>query len=331
MTFDAPLVAAATIMRAGLDPRACSVDDAVHQLQLAHVLLDGGFDGVATLEEALAGGDHGLGTVDRLDGELVVVDGEPWRVDWHGAAELMPLSTRTPFAIVSTLDSPTHIRVQDIDLDQVKIIVEQLVGDPGAIVSVRLEGSFNRVLVRSVKPQDPPYRTYAEVCAADEVRWEHQPFYGVFVGFRFPELEPGAAIAGLHLHGLDNLRTTGGHNYEMHIRDAKLSVGISRDVVMHLPDKSMMDLLETPPAIRTTQRALLRRGPMTIHEIAVNLNIDELEAQTRVNWLGDRGFIEELVGGIGGLGGEPRWRMHLHTHGAKTTPKIKALLDRLST
>ena len=153
MTFDAPLVAAATIMRAGLDPRACSVDDAVHQLQLAHVLLDGGFDGGATLEEALAGGDHGLGTVDRLDGELVVVDGEPWRVDWRGTAELMPLSTRTPFAIVSTLDSPTQIRVQDIDLDQVKIIVEQLVGDPGAIVSVRLEGSFNRVLVRSVKPQ----------------------------------------------------------------------------------------------------------------------------------------------------------------------------------
>ena len=329
MTFDAALVAAATIRRAGLDPRACSADDAVHQLQLAHVLLDGGFDGVATLAEALAGGDHGLGTVDRLDGELVVVDGEPWRVDWHGTAELMTPDTRTPFAIVSTLDSPITRRLQDVDLDQLKIIVEELVDDAGAIASVRLEGSFSRVLVRSVKPQDPPYRTYAEVCASDEVRWEHIPFYGVFVGFRFPDLEPGVAIAGLHLHGLDNLRTTGGHNYELHVRDAKLSVGVSRDVVMHLPDKSMMDLLETPPMIRATQRALLRRGPMTLQEIAGHLEISESEALSRINWLGDRGFIQELAGGIGGLGGEPRWRINLHTQGAKTTPKIAALLNTL--
>ena len=329
MTFDAALVAAATITRAGMDPRECSIDDAIHQLQLAHVLLDGGFDGVATLAEALAAGDHGLGTVDRLDGELVVVDGQPWRVDWHGTAELMPLTTRTPFAVVSTLDRPTTMRVKDIKLEELKLLVEQLVDDPGAIASVRVEGSFHQVLVRSVKPQDPPYRTYVEVCASDEIRWEHIPFEGVFVGFRFPELEPGATMAGLHLHGLDNLRTTGGHNYELHIRDAMLSVGVTREVIMHLPDKSMMDLLETPPDIRALQRALLRRGPMTVNDIAQCLSISQTQAQDRIAWLGDRGFIQELAGGIGGLGGEPRWRMHLHTQGAKTTPQISALLNAL--
>ena len=71
--------------------------------------------------------------------------------------------------------------------------------DPGAIVSVRLEGAFTSVLVRSVPPQDPPYRPYAEVCLTDEVRWVHQPFYGVFVGFRFPDLRsllPGRLLLG---------------------------------------------------------------------------------------------------------------------------------------
>ena len=87
MSLDAPLVAAATLRRShGMDPRQCAADDVTHQLQLAHVLLDGGYEGVATLEEALAGGDHGLGTVERLNGELVVVDGQPLRVDWHGVA-----------------------------------------------------------------------------------------------------------------------------------------------------------------------------------------------------------------------------------------------------
>lgn len=335
MTLDAPLVAAVTLRRSrGIDPRQCAAADVTHQLQLAHVLLDGGFDGVATLGEALAGGDHGLGTVDRLDGELVVVDGEPWRVDWQGVAEIMPLETRTPFVIVSTLDSPRAVRLRDVTRDGVIAAVEDLVDDPGAVVSVRLEGAFTSVLVRSVPPQDPPYRPYAEVCVTDEVRWTHRPFYGVFVGFRFPDLEAGhgtaaATIPGLHLHGLDRLRTTGGHNHEMHVKDAVLSVGVSRDVVMHLPDRTMTDLLETPPDMRAVQRRLLRSGPSTIAEVAAALGIAPGEAAARMQWLGDRGFVSELAGGIAGLGGEPRWQTALRAHGTRASGRVADLLDSL--
>jgi len=331
VTLDAPLVAAATLRRTrGTDPRACDVAEATHQLQLAHVLLDGGFDGVATLGEALAGGDHGLGTVDRLDGELVVVDGEPWRVDYTGRAELMPLETRTPFVVVSTLDSPQTLRMQDVTRAQVAEAVETLVDDPGAVVSVRLEGSFHSVLVRSVPPQDPPYRPYAEVCATDEVRWTRSPFHGVFVGFRFPDLEPGATIPGLHLHGLDRLRTTGGHNHELHVKDAVLSVGVSRDVVMHLPDRSMLDLLETPPEVRAVQRRLLRSGPSTIADLSISLGAAATEVAARLEWLSDRGFVQELRDGIGGLGGEPRWQTTMRAHSSRGSRSHVAALDLLS-
>lgn len=332
VTLDAPLVAAATLRRThGTDPRLCTASDVTHQLQLAHVLLDGGFDGVATLAEALAGGDHGLGTVDRLDGELVVVDGEPWRVDHHGVASLMPLDTRTPFVVVSTLESPRTVRLQDVTREQVALAVEDLVDDPGAVVSVRLEGAFRSVLVRSVPPQDPPYRPYAEVCASDEVRWVHTPFYGVFVGFRFPDLEaaPGATISGLHLHGLDRLRTTGGHNHDLHVSDAVLSVGVSRDVVMHLPDRGMTDLLETPADMRTVQRRLLRAGPSTIAELAVGLDLDPVEVTRRLEWLADRGFVTELSGGIAGLGGEPRWQTSLRAHGTRSSGRVADVLEAL--
>jgi acetolactate decarboxylase len=330
VTLDAPLVAAATLRRSlGIDPPLCEAHDVTHQLQLAHVLLDGGFDGVATLAQALAGGNHGLGTVDRLDGELVVVDGEPWRVDWRGVAEIMPLETRTPFVVVSTLDSPRTVRLRDVDREQVIAAVEDLVDDPGAVVSVRLEGAFSSVLVRSVPPQDPPYRPYAEVCATDEVRWVHAPFYGVFVGFRFPDLEAGSTIPGLHLHGLDRLRTTGGHNHDLRVTDAVLSVGVSRDVVMHLPDRTMTDLLETPPDMRRVQRALLRSGPRTVVEVAAALDITADEAARRLEWLADRGFVTELPGGLAGLGGEPRWSTALRAHGRRPSNAVSTLLDSL--
>lgn len=330
MALDAPLVAAATLRRVrGTDPRSCDAADITHQLQLAHVLLDGGYDGVATLEEALRGGDHGLGTVDRLDGELVVVDGEPWRVDWHGRAELMPPETRTPFVIVSTLDNPRTVRLQDVDRAGVVAAVEDLVEDPGAVVSVRLEGSFSWVLVRSVPPQDPPYRPYAEVCQTDEIRWRRAPFHGVFVGFRFPDLEAGAAIPGLHLHGLDRLRTTGGHNHDLQVRDAVLSVSVSHDVAMHLPDKSMLDLLETPAEIRTIQRRLLRSGPSTLAEVAAATGLPPAVVTAHMDWLADRGFVAELPDGVAGLGGEPRWRVTLTAHGSRASGRVADVLDSL--
>ena len=326
MGFDAGLVAAATLQRAtGLDPTTCSASDATHQLQLAHVLLDGGYDGVATVEEAIAGGDHGLGTFDRLDGEMIVLDGDPWQVNWQGIASIMPPETRTPFVSVSTMHAPRTQRLQDVTWDQTALAIESLVDDPGAIITVRIEGEFDHALTRSVPPQDRPYRPYSEVCVTDEVRWTHDPFGGVMIGFRFPDLEPGSTIPGLHLHALNHERTTGGHVHELHIKDAVLSVGISRDVVMHLPERTMTDLLETPPAIRLIQRQLLRKGPRKIDQLAADLSISPEQAQDHIDWLFDRGFVTKIEL----PGSEPAWKPTLHTHATKEGGTMAAILDAL--
>lgn len=323
--MDAPLVAAATLRRAyRSDPRSCEAGEVTRQLQLAHVLLDGGYDGVTTLDEALAGGDIGLGTVDRLDGELVVVDGEPWRVDFEGRAEIMPGTTRTPFAVVSSLDDPRTQRLRDVSREQVLACIQDVVGDPGAVITVRLEGVFDRVLVRSVPAQNPPYRPYAEVCQTDEVRWEHKPFYGVFVGFVFPDLSPGATIPGLHLHGLDRMRSTGGHNHELHVRDATLSVSATREVVMQLPERSMTDLLETPDPVRKVQRELLRSGAASASELAAALDSPELQVTGHLEWLADRGFVVATQ-----RDGRTVWRTSLRAPGAKPSGRVAQLLDLL--
>ena len=329
MGLDAELTAALTLRRqrgVGVD---CSAHDALFQLSLASVLLDGGYDGLVTIGEVMPAGDHGLGTVHRLDGELIVVDGGPWRVDVTGRASVVSPQTTTPFVVLTTMESPVVTRVRDLSRDGLIARIEELVDDPGAVVGVRVEGRFRRVLVRSVPAQDPPYRPYTEVCASQEVRWEHHNFDGVFVGFRFPDLAGGGTIGGLHLHGLDVERTTGGHNHELHIEDAELTVSTTRDVAIALPDRHMLEMLEMPGDLRSVQRVLLRRGALTSDQVAASLGVDVGEATRRLSWLQDRGFVDELAGGLAGLGGAPRWHITLHSRSNRIPARAAQLLGDL--
>lgn len=293
MSVDPKLVAATTLRTAhGMAAHERPEHEVVHQLQLAHVLLDGEYQGVATLAEVLSEGNFGLGTVDHLDGEMVIVDGEPWQIDWHGRAHLLPLSTRTPFAVVASMHPVRRIEIEDAGWEEVATTIEQLIDDPSAVVLVRLEGIFTSALMRSVPPQTPPYRPFNEVASHDEVRWTVAPFAGVLVGFRFPDLTPGATIAGLHLHGLDDQRTTGGHVHDFHVDNAVLTLGVSHDVTAHLPTHSKRDLLQTPHDMRVVLQALSPSEPKTTIEVAQAIAETPENTRARLDWLADRGFVE---------------------------------------
>lgn len=326
MGLDPGLAAAVSLHRTRGPHIDCQAADATFQLQLAHVLLDGGYDGVATIEEVLPAGDHGLGTVDRLDGELVVVDGVPWRIGADGRAGVLDPATRVPFIVLTTMEAPVRTRLRNASLDDVVAEIDRLFPGGNSVLSVRLEGRFADVLMRSVRAQSPPYRPLAEVIPVDEVRWRFETFDGVLLGFRFPQVDSGDVIGGLHLHGVDVDRTTGGHNYEVSVVDAELSVAVSHEMALAMPDRTMLDLLEMSPELRAVQRLLLRRGALTTEKIASGLGIDRTDVVERLTWLADRGFIEEMTWGLADLGGEPRWRMTLKARGHQSSSRVADLL-----
>jgi hypothetical protein len=63
--------------------------------------------------------------------------------------------------------------------------------------------------------------------------------------------------------------------------------------------------------------------------LATQLAVDETEALARLTWLADRGFVEELSGGVAGLGGDPRWRITLRARGQRIPTRAAALLGDL--
>ena len=75
-------------------------------------LLDGAFDGDLSFAELAEHGDLGLGTLNRLDGEMIALDGEFFRADVDGAVEAIAALAKTPFAVVTRFEPRSTTRIE---------------------------------------------------------------------------------------------------------------------------------------------------------------------------------------------------------------------------
>lgn len=213
--------------------------DAEHvafQVGTLDALMDGHFDGCATIGEVLAHGDHGLGTVEHLAGELVVVDGEAFVVDGDGVVTAVPAETTTPFAVVCRF-SPVARTDVTAPLDHVGFIglVEGLAAGSSSILAYRAEGEFVDLLLRSVHAQVPPYPPLAEV-TAHQTEWTVPSATGTVIGFRFPDVIAGVEVPGHHAHFLSTDRKVGGHVLGLTMGQGHLAVDAGDDLHVELPE-----------------------------------------------------------------------------------------------
>src|SRR5437588_11796049 len=71
------------------------------QASTVQALLGGAYDGDVTLAQLLEHGDFGLGTLNGLDGELIVLDGQAWKANLDCTVAEPRGSARTPYAVVA--------------------------------------------------------------------------------------------------------------------------------------------------------------------------------------------------------------------------------------
>src|SRR5262249_34958457 len=72
----------------------------ITQVSVLNALMLGRYDGVMPIPELLHCGDFGLGTLDHLDGELIVLDGRAYQVRGDGGVVAVGSDRSTPFALV---------------------------------------------------------------------------------------------------------------------------------------------------------------------------------------------------------------------------------------
>ncbi|WP_422743435.1 acetolactate decarboxylase [Mycobacterium sp. WMMD1722] len=207
----------------------------VYQRSTIGALLDGIYDGDVTIAEVLAHGDFGLGTFNRLDGEMVVLDGACYHLHADGSVNRADSQDRTPFAAV-TWFRPDHAFDIDARTDRAGLTaaIDDKIESTNLIYAIRITGQFSTIHTRTVTKQDPPYVGMTEA-TKNQRETVLKDSEGVMAGFRMPDYEQGITVAGYHLHYLDQDHTHGGHVLDFVMTRGRVEVSMQSDLHLSLP------------------------------------------------------------------------------------------------
>jgi acetolactate decarboxylase len=199
-------------------------------------LMSGGYEGDTTLGELLRLGDLGLGTIQQLDGELIVFDGRAWSAGADGSIRELPLDTLTPFAVVTHFEATISAQLDGpLALAALHARIDELAPPHAPVIAVRIDGEFAALSLRSVEKQSPPYKPLREV-VAHQTEWSVPQATGTLLGFRFPDATAGVEVPGYHLHFLSADHAIGGHVMDITLVSGTVAIDPCDELHVELPE-----------------------------------------------------------------------------------------------
>lgn len=208
---------------------------ALYQTSTMSALLDGIYDGDVTIAELLDHGDFGLGTFNHLDGEMVINAGTCFHLFSNGEAQVARSDELTPFAAVTWFEPDFTIDLHTAaSRTELLAQVDERLSSENLFHAIRVTGSFSTVSTRTAARQEAPYPPLTEATDSESLRTV-AAVRGVVLGFRAPDYEQGVAVAGYHLHFLDDERTSGGHVLDFVLEQGLVEISTLSEIHLSLP------------------------------------------------------------------------------------------------
>ena len=206
------------------------------QISLFSVLLGGHYDGIVSVGEVKRLGNLAIATMDRLDGEVQMIDGVVYQACADGQVYLPGDDETIPFGTIADFRPEATVRLAGIpDYGQFEARMNECCPRNDFPLAIRLCGGFSRVKVRSVRRQEQDGVGLAEA-AKEEAVFEFGDVRGDLVGFRLPDYVGGINAPGWHLHFMDEDRKHGGHVLNFSLIEGDLSFCHASDYHIRLPD-----------------------------------------------------------------------------------------------
>lgn len=213
--------------------------DTLAQTALLQSLMLGDYYGSVPLGQLKTLGDTGIGTFDRLDGELIMLDGVVYQALSDGTLATPDDDMTVPFSNVTFLDADKTLTLGEVvSMEDLKT---QLTAQTDALGSNQfymgtLHADFDYIQYRSEYAQSEPYIPLADVMRTDQVVFEAKNVSGTIVALYCPPYMDGLNTPGWHFHFVSDDRTIGGHMLDVRFAQADVILDQTPQFQMVLPD-----------------------------------------------------------------------------------------------
>ncbi len=237
-----------------------SMTNTVTQVSILDGLLASRFDGCLSCRELLTYGDFGIGTFDRMDGEMIIVDGGLYQGKTDGKVYTPNPDVSTPFATVCRFVPDLTWSVSEpLDMEALKKMIDENATNQNVFCAVRVEGFFSYIKTHALPVQSKPYRPVAQVVKSCP-QFEMTDVSGTIVGFRSPPYVRGINDPGYHLHFLSEDKSRGGHVLTFDMKRGECAVDLLSKHLVVLPDNgtALADVDLSKDLVKEFEEALER-------------------------------------------------------------------------
>lgn len=187
-------------------------------------LMAGLYGGTMTIGELLTHGNLGVGTLDSIDGELIVLDGKAYQAKGDKTITELSDDVKVPYAAVVFHRAEVIFKQRFSATDEeLKTRIESYFDGENLFRSIKITGTFSKMHVRMI-PRAKEGTKFVEVS-------HHQPEYieenvkGTIVGLWTPEMFHGVSVAGYHLHFISEDFSFGGHVIDFVLEEGEVEIG----------------------------------------------------------------------------------------------------------
>lgn len=234
-----------------------STPNVLYQTSLMSALLSGVYEGETTMAQLREHGDFGVGTFNKLDGELIAFDGNIFQLRGDGTARRAAPEQQTPFATM-TFFNPTHEYRFDRahTREEIHAVIDKVIASNNVFCALRIDGEFSRVDTRTVPEQQRPYQSMLEA-VKQQPTFHIENTSGVLIGFLTPEYMQGINVAGYHEHFIDQARQSGGHVLDYQVERGFLRFGTVEKLAIDFPhDRDFLNADLSPENLQAAIRAV---------------------------------------------------------------------------
>ena len=205
----------------------------LYQHGTLELIMAGLYDGTTTIKDVLEHGHTGVGTMDKLDGEVTVLDGNVYQTTSDGQTKkIVDLSLETPFISVH-FDSENQVQIEQTDWT-LKKMSASLSAIKNVPASIKIHGTFQTLKVRVAPKQSKPYPDFVTVSETQPI-YDYKNITGTLVGDYGPDLYTGIMANGWHLHFVSDDFNIGGHVLDFEASDMDGVIDIFNQLNIVLP------------------------------------------------------------------------------------------------